>query len=628
MTVLLYFLQINWEKLRPENLFGGQVLERTPAGLSIIYLIGLAVLLGFLLISFFSNFRRPQFNFERDLPKEVKRKLTKTVTNRSLRIWQFVFIALAFTVFGFHVYWAVFAEKDGGRFQELSSRDLRTRRAASSQLRGWMLDRSGKLVNALAYYKRQSDGGIVRTYPLDHEMAQLLGTELGTPGLERTLYAQKADPMPEAWEVLTKIKRDDDTQRDVRITIDRDLQTYLAKELDGKTGAIVVPNPQTGEVLGIYSNPSFSLSEIKDANDLHRLERDKKNRPLLSRALREYYVPGSTFKTFTMMNAFRNGKQDIQLDGKPAPECYTPFRGSRAICDADGSCEICGTFGIPDAFRISSNQFFSQLAVNLGREKLGETAGLVGIEAVDTPAEATTQGFFPGIWNVSNNRIAGAIAPARSTVVTGSKISLYDLGLEGMGQGYAGQMTPFQMALIASIPANMQGNLMKPKIEYDQPPQIFGKIVSPQQAAMMRDIMATVTEESGGTGRVVAAKLAGTGIRVGGKTRTAEKLAPLYNADGTVKTVKKKRRVNGQLVEYDAPVLAKRVDSWFISIAPLENPQVAIAVVVEGAGQGARTAAPIAADVILKAGELGLLGDQYKPKAPVPQAEKKRKKKK
>ncbi len=156
ILMFLFLLQINWEKLRPENLFGGQVLERTPAGLSLVYLIGLAVLLVFLLISFFTNFRRPKFNFERDLPKEVKRKLTKTLTNRSLRIWQFIFIALAFTVFGFHVYWAVFAEKDDGRFQELSTRDLRTRRAASSQLRGWMLDRSGKLVNALAYYKRQT----------------------------------------------------------------------------------------------------------------------------------------------------------------------------------------------------------------------------------------------------------------------------------------------------------------------------------------------------------------------------------------------------------------------------------------------------------------------------------------
>ena len=71
--------------------------------------------------------------------------------------------------------------------------------------------------------------------------------------------------------------------------------------------------------------------------------------------------------------------------------------------------------------------------------------------------------------------------------------------------------------------------------------------------------------------------------------------------------------------DYDAPDMYTRTDSWFITIAPLERPQVAIAVVVEGGGFGATTAAPIAASVILKARELGLLGDQYKPKtAPAP----------
>ena len=61
-------------------------------------------------------------------------------------------------------------------------------------------------------------------------------------------------------------------------------------------------------------------------------------------------------------------------------------------------------------------------------------------------------------------------------------------------------------------------------------------------------------------------------------------------------------------------MMYERTDSWFITIAPLEQPQVAIAVVVEGGGYGARTAAPIAANVILKARELGILGKQYKPK--------------
>jgi cell division protein FtsI/penicillin-binding protein 2 len=163
----------------------------------------------------------------------------------------------------------------------------------------------------------------------------------------------------------------------------------------------------------------------------------------------------------------------------------------------------------------------------------------------------------------------------------------------------------------------LEGKLMKPRIEADQPPQPFAQVLSPQQAAALRDIMSTVTEEPGGTGTVISAKLAGTGIRAGGKTGTAEKQALLYDdKTGKLKTIKKKRKnEKGEWVEYDAPLMYERTDSWFISIAPLERPTLAIAVVVEGGGFGATTAAPIAASVILKARDLGLLGDQYKPKS-------------
>ena len=185
-----------------------------------------------------------------------------------------------------------------------------------------------------------------------------------------------------------------------------------------------------------------------------------------------------------------------------------------------------------------------------------------------------------------------------------------------MGQGYAGQMTPLQMAMIAAIPANIEGKLMKLRIEADKQPEAFSQVLSPQQAAAIRQIMSTVTEEPGGTGTVLSAKLSGTGIRTGGKTGTAEKEAPLYDEKtGNLRTIKKKRRnAAGELVDYEQPVTYMRTDSWFITIAPLERPQVAISVVVEGGGFGARTAAPIAANVILKARELGLLGDQYTPK--------------
>src|SRR5690606_20275787 len=235
--VLLFLLQIDWDKLRPENLFGGQVLERTPAGLSIFYLIAVGVLLGFLLLTFFDNFSRPKFPFERDLPREVRQKLTTTIANRSLRVWQFVFIVIAVSVFGFQVYWTYFADEANEQFQALAYKDLRNRRTAAASLRGWMLDRTGKLPNALAYYKLDSEGDIERAYSLEREMAHLLGTERGTPGLERTLYPTKFKQKPEAWEVLTRIKRPEDEQKDVRVTIDHDLQAYLARELDGKKGA-------------------------------------------------------------------------------------------------------------------------------------------------------------------------------------------------------------------------------------------------------------------------------------------------------------------------------------------------------------------------------------------------------
>jgi cell division protein FtsI/penicillin-binding protein 2 len=236
------------------------------------------------------------------------------------------------------------------------------------------------------------------------------------------------------------------------------------------------------------------------------------------------------------------------------------------------------------------------------------------------------QRFFPNIWNTSSPNIANSIAPQQSALVTGKDISLYDLGIEGMGQGYAGQMTPFQMALIAAVAGNVEGKLMKPRIEADQPPEAFSQVLSPQQAAAVRMIMSTVTEEPGGTGTVISSKLAGTGIRTGGKTGTAEKLAPQYDAAGKlVTTTRRRKNANGDMEEYKVPVMYERTDSWFITIAPVERPQVAISVVVEGGGYGARTAAPIAANVILKARELGLLGDQYRPKAPPPRPAPKKK---
>jgi len=602
---------VDWQRFKPENFLAGQTLERVPAGLSLVYLAGLGLVLFILFILLFER-RKHSFIFEKELPLEVKRKANRTAINRGLVIWQIIFILLASAVFWFHLNWTIFAVANDERLQKLSNRDIRFRRAASSELRGWIFDRSGDLSNVLAYYKKQPDGSIARTYTLDREMAHLLGTEIGIPGLERTLFAQPVEKLPEAWEAFINDKKPE--VKDVRLTIDKDLQVFVAKQLEGKKGAIVVLNPQTGDVLAMYSSPSFALSQIRSIEDLTKLEEDKVNKPLLNKATREYYVPGSTFKTFTMITAFRAGMEDLTFESRP--EGYIPFNGSKPILDANGGCEPpygCTELNIAQAYEVSSNQYFAQLAVALGRERLRQTARLVGIEPVDTPSEALNFRLLSDIWNTSSKPIANSLALAQSVMVLGNKISAYDLGLEGMGQGYAGQMTPFQMALIVSAIGNLQGKLMKPKIEADLQPQVFSQVLSPNQAARIREIMALVTEGSGGTATRVFANLRTQGIRVGGKTGTAEKLAPVFE-NGKLKTVKKRRKVRGEWIEYEVPVMYQRTDSWFVCIAPLENPRLAIAVVVEGGGFGARTAAPIAANIILKAKDLGLLGEEYKPK--------------
>lgn len=617
----LLLLQFDWKQLTPEGVFGGQILERTPAGLSVVYLIGIAILTVFLILSFINNFRRSKFKFEENLPKEVSGNLTQTRANRSLRVWQFVFVALALTVFGFQVYWTYYADDSNEQFQALNYKDLRNRRTSASALRGWMLDRTGKLGSALAYYKIDRDKNVERAFALEREMAHLLGTERGTPGLERSLYKRAADPTPEAWEILTRVKRLEDEQRDVRITIDRDLQAFLAQQLEGKKGAVVVINPQTGDLLAMYSNPSFSLSEASNLEDWLRLEADKRNNPLLNRATREYYVPGSTFKTFTMISAFRAGRQNQTYTSLPGG--YAPFRNSRPITDANGGCEPpygCVTLNIAQAYEASSNQYFSRLAYELGRERWSETAALFGIAALETPEETYNTKFLSDIWNASNPQIKSALAPRQSAVVTGKDITAYDLALQGMGQGFAGQMTPFQMALVAAAAGNLEGKLMKPKIEFDRAPEMYSQILTPQQAAQVRQIMALVTEGGGGTATRVFGEVRAAGIRSGGKTGTAEKLAPVYDEKtGKMKTFKRKvKDAEGNLVERTFPEMYERTDSWYISIAPLEKPTLAIAAVVEGGGYGATISAPIAARVIMKARELGLLGEQYKPQTQTP----------
>ena len=137
--------------------------ERMPALVTLIYLGGFLLIILLLLVSLLRNRRRGQSSAVKaaaDLPIEVRKRLGSTSTNRGLRGLRWLFVLLCFALFGFHIYWSQYAQERNDKFQELSYKDLRNRRLSESTLRGWILDRSGKLENALALYRRDASGNI------------------------------------------------------------------------------------------------------------------------------------------------------------------------------------------------------------------------------------------------------------------------------------------------------------------------------------------------------------------------------------------------------------------------------------------------------------------------------------
>lgn len=599
--------------------------EKLPAWLTLIYVIGIALVGLLLLLSLLRAWfsRKPSAaTAPESLPKDIRKRLGATSTNRGLRGWRWLFALAAIFVFGFHVYWARYAAERNQTFQDLSYKDLRNRRLSESTLRGWIYDRKSR---PLAYYKKNSQGDIDREYPLDAAMAHIFGTDFGEPGLERALFGTESGAVPEIWQIIKGQTVEQKLNKDYKLTIDQDLQQAVVEQLKGNHGAVVIFNPQTGEVLAMYSNPSYSLKQLQDKMAWDKLNNDKKERPLLNRALNEYYVPGSTFKTLMMYTAFRNGMQDTRFTTSGG---FTPPGCGRTITDDNGGCEACGNIGIDSAYQHSSNIYFSYLGTQLGGVKIRDTAKLVGLGAYDSVSGETQGRREPEIWNASSKAVQNAIAPTESWLKAGPHSTRCELMYEGYGQGYASQMTPFQMAMMISVAANLDGRLMKPKIEMDRPPEMFSQVLTRDQADQIRHIMNLVTEGGTGTGAMTPVRAAG--IRSGGKTGTAQKAVPIIDP----KTGEPKKKVvverdpKGKVIgQHEETVFADKLrsDAWYLSFAPLDKPVIAMAVLLEGPGPGisfygGKNAAPIAAQLILKAKALGYFSGAGNQPAQQPQA--------
>lgn len=345
----------------------------------------------------------------------------------------------------------------------------------------------------------------------------------------------------------------------VELTLDAAVQRAAYDALGDLQGAVIAIEPATGRVLAMVTSPSYDTNllashntdEVNTAYDA--LDADPTH-PLFNRAIGgDLNPPGSTFKLVVASAALASGEYTPEST-LPNPASYQLPQSSNVIFNASGgACGPGETVTIADALRLSCNIPFAELAVELGDTAIREEAEKYGFNASFTMPLASTPSSYPRALDDPQT------------------------ALTGFGQGQV-TATPLQMAMVSAGIAN-EGVVMNPRMV----DQVIGADLSVQQTfddtefgrALDADLareMLTMMVANVSDGAAAGARI--DGVDVGGKTGTAE---------------------NGSSQPYTL---------WFTGFAPAENPEVAVAVVVEdGGGQGQSgsgdtIAAPIAKKVM------------------------------
>lgn len=395
-----------------------------------------------------------------------------------------------------------------------------------------------------------------RRYPKGAAYAGPVGVsdlQFGQSGLEKSQNAFLGGKAVKLATAVDRLIQGDQRGSTIRTTLEPKVQEAALAGLNGRAGSVVALEPATGKVLAMASVPGYDPNRMISEPGYRAT---LKNSAELNRATQAAYVPGSTFKVLTAAAALDTGKYtpDSTVDGSTGQV----FSG-QPLANFNG--EQFGQVTLTQALTQSINGAFGNIANDLGGRTLQEYMERFGFDAkppLDYPA---------GQIRTSGIRRKDKLIPATSKYV--------DLARTGIGQDKLGA-TPLQMAMVVSAVAN-DGRLMKPhltdrvvdpdgRVQEEVEPQLYKQSMKASSAQQLQQMMGNVVDE--GTG---AQANLGTGVRVGGKTGTAE----LGNiADG----------IN---------------NLWFIGFAPLEDPKVAVAVIVENSpGQGGGVAAPIAKSVI------------------------------
>jgi cell division protein FtsI/penicillin-binding protein 2 len=280
---------------------------------------------------------------------------------------------------------------------------------------------------------------------------------------------------------------------------------YDGLKRQGAKGAVVALEPSTGKILALASYPSYDPSVFAgnsndDAEAWKKLQKKyNPDDPMLNRALRETYPPGSTFKVVTAAAALEHG---LYTDADQRTVSPLPWTMPDTVIELKNEGNIpCENATMREALRVSCNTVFGKIGSDLGKDKMLETAEKFGFNAEQfTPVRASAS-VFPKEMNRPST------------------------ALSSIGQ-FETAATPLQMAMVASAVAN-DGKLMKPymidqlqtsnldPIEHTEP-QELSQPLSPKNAQILQSMMETVVKDGTGTRAQI------DGVTVGGKTGTAQ----------------------------------------------------------------------------------------------------------
>lgn len=392
----------------------------------------------------------------------------------------------------------------------------------------------------------------------------------GTPGYELVEVNANQRPLRVLQRVPAK------PGKSLHLTIDERLQRAAFKAFDGQTGAAVAIDPRNGDVLAMVTIPSFDpnlfVNGISQADYSALLDNPEK--PLLNRAMRGGYPPGSTVKPFLGLGGVELGLRKPSDTVLSTGIFYIPgsSRGYR-----DDHRNGAGRVDLVQAITQSVNTYFYSLALKMGIQRLDKWMAKFGFGSptgIDLPGE--TGGVLP--------------SPEWKRKTFNKPWYPGETVISGIGQGYW-MVTPLQMAHalaamadggLAHTPhllAATSDGLKSPDIPYKPPPPV--QIThDPADLTPIRQGMLGVVYTRLGTAYGLGN---GFPYLIAGKTGTAERYSRTSNAYDTNRS---------------HAYLAERHRAWFICYAPAEHPQIAIAVVMEHGAWGGSAAAPIARKIL------------------------------